>query len=443
MNANETEFVERAGENPPVSENERNKESTDAQPQKATKRSLARPLGWIIGVLVVVITIVAAIFLLNHRSGGIKAAPLAEESTDAIQLSPEQQAAISVETVQPTTLQLDVSTPGKIAFNADRITPVFSQFSGRLVRLSAEVGSEVRAGDTLATVDTPDVVSAEADYQQAIANEHTARSALELAMRVRQRAERLAAAEAIAARELQQAQADEARARDDLQRALSAENAVHDRLQSLGVRQAEIDRLRKGESSVNRTVPLIAQISGTITERKAGVGQVVQASAGDPLFMIADLSSVWVNADVYEDQLSYIRVGTPVKIQTPAYPNQIFAAHVDQIGATLDPDKHTVAVRCVVPNPQRKLKPGMFTSVILASASHPTAITVPSSAVVTEGENRHVFIEQSAGHYLKRSVEVGDELNGSLVIRSGLEPGDRVVIRGGLLISEAQPNNQN
>ena len=200
----------------------------------------------------------------------------------------------------------------------------------------------------------------------------------------------------------------------------------------------EINRLTTTSHSVNRIVPLIAPISGTITERKAGLGQVVQTGSGDPLFMIADLSSVWVNADVYEDQLAYIKRGVSVKIRTPAYPNETFDARVDQIGSTLDPDKHTVAVRCVVGNAHGQLKPGMFATALLRAAATETAITVPSSAVVVEGDRRSVFIEESPGKYTRRSVETGTDSDGAVVIRTGLKEGERVVVRGGLLISSGQ-----
>jgi RND family efflux transporter MFP subunit len=197
----------------------------------------------------------------------------------------------------------------------------------------------------------------------------------------------------------------------------------------------DINRLATTSRSVNRIVPLVAPISGTITERKAGLGQVVQPGAGDPLFMIADLSSVWVTADVYEDQLAYIHSGATVKIKTPAYPDETFLARVDQIGSTLDPDKHTVAVRCVVSNAGSRLKPGMFASMILASGTPLTVITVPAPAVISEGDQRAVFVEQAPGQYTKRAVETGNEVNGLLIINAGLKEGDRVVVRGGLLMS--------
>ena len=131
-------------------------------------------------------------------------------------------------------------------------------------------------------------------------------------------------------------------------------------------------------------------------------------------------------------------MGTPVKIRTPAYPNETFDARVDQIGSTVDPDKHTVAVRCVVSNGARRLKPGMFATVILRSAAPETAITVPASAIVVEGDARSVFVEESPGKYIKRKVETGAEINGSVVISAGLKEGERVAVRGSLLLSSGQ-----
>src|SRR6202140_3603376 len=343
------------------------------------------PQAWLAIALVAAAIAVGTWFLLNRRSRAVaRQQPVSnsEMSSSFVTLSPEQQAAVAVEVAQRQTLQSDVTAPGKIAFNGNRVTPVFSQFAGRIARLMAEVGTTVHAGQTIGMIDTPDIVGMQSDYLQALTTERSARTTLDLATRTRERAARLAEAEAIPKRDLQQAQADESRAADDLQRAQSAIAAARGRLRSAGMSEDEINRLAATSHSVNRIVPLIAPISGTITKRKAGLGQVVQPGSGDPLFMIADLSSVWVNADLYEDQLAYIKHGAAVKIKTPAYPNETFDARVDLIGSTLDPDKHTVAVRCVVANAHGRLKPGMFAMVVLRAVSTETAITVPSSAIV-------------------------------------------------------------
>ena len=340
--------------------------------------------------------------------------------------------------VQKHSEQTDVTVPGKIAFNGEKVTSVLSQFSGRVVRLDATVELTVKAGQVIGTIDTPDIVGIQSDYQQSLTAERSARTTLDLATRTRERNERLANAEAIPQRDLQQSQADESRAADDLKRAESAMAAARGRLQSAGLKEVEIERLASGTTTVNRLMPILAPISGTIIERKAGVGQVVQAGAGDPLFMIADLSTVWINADVYEDQLARIHQGESMKVTTPAYPNESFTARVDQIGSTIDQDKHTVAVRCVVGNPAHRLKPGMFANVVLTAAATIEVLTVPSSAIVAEGDQRSVFVEESPGRYLKRAVEIGDEINGATIVRSGLKEGDRVVVRGGLLMSAGQ-----
>ena len=399
------------------------------------------PWKWLAITFIVAGLVVGMWLLLGRRSRAeVRRQPVSESETSAsfATLSPEQRAAIAVEVAQTHTLQGDVAAPGKIAFNGNRVTPVFSQFSGRIVRLMSEIGTTVSSGKTIGMIDTPDIIGMQSDYVQALTAERSARTTLDLATRTRERAARLAEAEAIPKRDLQQAQADESRAANDLQRAQSAIAAARGRLRSAGMSEDEINRLAATSHSVNRIVPLIAPISGTITERKAGLGQVVQPGSGDPLFMIADLSSVWVNADLYEDQLAYIKQGAAVKIKTPAYPNETFEARVDQIGSTLDPDKHTVAVRCIVANAHGRLKPGMFATVVLRAAATETAITVPLSAIVVEGDRRSVFIEQSPGKYVKRAVETGTEIDGAVVIRTGLKEGERVVVRGSLLISSAQ-----
>ena len=399
-----------------------------------------RPLVWaaLIGVTVL-LAIGLAVLLVKRTIPATKTeSPAVAETSSVVMLSPEQQAALAVEVVQKHSEQTDVTVPGKIAFNGEKVTSVLSQFSGRIVRLDATVELTVKAGQVSGTIDTPDIVGIQSDYQQSLTAERSARTTLDLATRTRERNERLAKAEAIPQRDLQQSQADESRAADDLKRAESAIAAARGRLQSAGLKEVEIERLGSGTTAVNRLMPILAPISGTIIERKAGVGQVVQAGTGDPLFMIADLSTVWINADVYEDQLARIHQGESMKVTTPAYPNESFTARVDQIGSTIDPDKHTVAVRCVVGNPAHRLKPGMFANVVLSAAATIEVLTVPSSAIVAEGDQRSVFVEESPGRYIKRAVEIGDEINGATIVRSGLKEGDRVVVRGGLLISAGQ-----
>jgi len=188
----------------------------------------------IIGGLALVAIIAAGIRLSRPTKLATKEQTSSDSqgSPSVITLAANQRSSIAVEVVQQHTLRGDVTTPGKVAFNGNKVTPVFSQFSGRIVRLEAEIGSTLRAGQVLGVIDTPDIVGMQSDYLQALTAERSAQTTLELAKRTRERTERLAAAEAVPQRDLQQARADESRAADDLQRAHSTVVAAQGRLQS-------------------------------------------------------------------------------------------------------------------------------------------------------------------------------------------------------------------
>src|SRR6266700_379192 len=227
--------------------------------------------------------------------------PALKGRADTIVLAPEQRASVLADTVKTVDLPSRTAVPGKVDFNGNRVTPLFAQFAGRVVRLDAEAGMSVRQGQVLGMLDSSDVVGiqaeyqhAQAEYQQVLAAERTARSSLDLAVRTRERAARLAEVEAIPQRELQEAQVSEAHATDELQRAQSAVAAAQSavaatrgRLQIAGFNDQDIEHLDKGgPSAITRQSPLTAPVSGTIVERNLGLGQVVQVG-GEALFKIA------------------------------------------------------------------------------------------------------------------------------------------------------------
>src|SRR5262249_22591220 len=156
----------------------------------------------------------------------------------------------------------------------------------------------------------------------------------------------------------------------------AATAAIRSRLQIAGFSAGEVEGLESGPRGIGHLVPLTAPVGGTIVERRLGLGQIV-SSGGEALFRIADLATVLVLADVFEAQLASITPDAHLTIRTPAYPNETFSARVDRIGATVDPDKRTVAVRCVMPNGDGRLKPGMFVTVVLRAGSLPRALVVP------------------------------------------------------------------
>lgn len=359
----------------------------------------------------------------------------ATPASNTIVLLPEQRAGVTTDPVAERDLPVRSAVPGRIVFNANRVTPLFTPFAGRVVRLDADVGTAVREGQVLAAVDSPDVIALQADYQQALTASRIARTSLSQAVRTRERAARLADAEAIPLRELQEAQLAEAHANEEVVRAESAAHAAQGKLQTAAFGDDDIQEIASGRTTATtRLVALRAPVGGTIVERHLGIGQFVQPG-GEPLLTVADLSSVWVDADVYEDQLASIRPGAEVSIQTPAYPDETFTARVDRIAATIDTDTRTVTVRCVVANADRRLKPGMFATVLLRSGTITRALTVPASAVVATGNRRAVFVELSPGTYQERTVDVAREVDGVVVIKSGLRTGEQVVTQGGVLLA--------
>jgi membrane fusion protein, heavy metal efflux system len=399
----------------------------------------ARPprIVWVAGIAAIIVAAVTALALSarnNERPAAAATHPGARDLT-TVTLDSEQQAAVTVGTAAMGDLPVRAAAPGRVEFNENRVTPLFTQFSGRVVRLDVEVGAVVKDGQAIGLLDSPDVVGIQAEYQEDLAAVRAARTSHDQAERTRDRAARLADVEAIPLRELQEAQASERRAAEDLLQAETRLAAARGRLQTAGFTDDEIERLTTGgAAAITRLVPLKAPVAGTVVERHVGLGQIVQ-TGGDALLKIADLSTVWITADVYEDQLAAIHPGAEIMIQTPAYPNETFTGRVDRIAATLDSEKRTVAVRCVLPNRDGRLKPGMFSTVALQSGTIRRALLVPASAIVTSANRRSVFVEQAPLRYQQRDVEIGDEIASWVVVTSGLRPGERIVTQGGVLLS--------
>jgi cobalt-zinc-cadmium efflux system membrane fusion protein len=185
----------------------------------------------------------------------------------------------------------------------------------------------------------------------------------------------------------------------------------------------------------DRRVVIRAPINGTIVERKVGAGQYVKPDMPDPLFMISDLSTVWVIADVFESYLAKIHVGQSVEITVPAYPERRFPARISFINPTVDNETRTVHVRCSVPNPGGLLKPDMFALIDIGAALPQRVAAVPTGAIFTKGADSFVFVEESPEHFRRRQVRPGRAIDGATVIEEGLKPGERVATRGVLLLN--------
>jgi cobalt-zinc-cadmium efflux system membrane fusion protein len=359
----------------------------------------------------------------------------ANTSADVVTASEKEVAQLTIEPVAEHTLDVECETTGKVAFNEDRLTPVYTPYAGRVVEVLVNKGAVVRVGQPLLVVESPEFVAAQNDLLAARSDADKARIALDAAEKAAARARRLHEHEALATKDLQQAEADLRRAAEELRRAEAAVTVAENRLALFGKDKQEIAQLGSRPGAIDRRVIIRAPIGGTVVERKVGPGQYVKPDLPDPMFLISDLSTLWVQADVYEALLPQVHIGAPVQISVAAYPDRTFPARISFISPTVDPTTRTVHVRSVVPNVGGLLKPAMFAKVKLGAAAPRPVAVVPASAVIAQNNTSLVFVEESRGRFHRREVKTGRDLQGFTVVEAGLKPGERVVTHGVLLLN--------
>ncbi len=388
-------------------------------------------------VVAVLIAAIGAVFLWRWkaaRTHAVESPPNASVPlSDVVVPDQAQLKQISVDLVGEQTVTTDRDATGKVSFNEDRLTPVFTPYAGRVVETLASKGAEVERGRPLLVLESPELISAQNDLTSARSELSKAKIALDVARASAERARRLYEREAIASKDLQLAEADFARATDEYHRAQDSLAAVENRLALFGKEPQEIAQLG---GRVDRRVVIRAPIAGTIVERKVGPGQYVKPDSPDPLFLISDLSTLWVLADVYESDLAGIHFNAPAEITVAAYPHHTFPAHISFISPTVDPSTRTVRVRCLVENSDRLLKPDMFAKIKINSAMQRLVPTVSANAIVSQGDDSLVFVEESPGRFRRRQVRIGREVGGQVTIEEGLRPAERVAARGALLLNQ-------
>ena len=393
-----------------------------------------------------VIVILGTIFLLLRQSPGEEPRTAKADGVFApgvIEATPEQLKQIRIEPVREQTIDLNLEATGKVAFNEDRLTPVLASYPGRVLEVRASTGDAVSVGQPLLVVESPDVVGAVNDLIEAHTNVDKAKIALDIAEKSAERARRLHAQEALSTKELQSSESGLAHAQEEYRHAQSSVEVVRNRLALLGKSTDEIAQIENlPTDQTDWRVVIRAPIAGTIVERKVGLGQYVKPDNADPLFLIGDLSTVWITVDIYETDLSRIRIGAPVDIRVVAYPDRNFPARIAAINPTVDAATRTVRVRCLVPNLNGVLKPEMFARVRIGDAMNRKVLAVPSTAILTENDRSVVLVEDSLGRFRPRQVKSGREIGGYTVVDEGLRPNDRVVTSGVLLLSRSGNNNQ-
>jgi RND family efflux transporter, MFP subunit len=368
-------------------------------------------------------------------------------ATASTNVASESAAGIEVEIVQPTAIEGAVTATGKILVTEDRTASIGPVHEGRIVNLYAGQGSVVRKGQKLADLESADIDEAEADYLKALADlenaNRTSTAEVKFAQATYDRTKLLVEKEITPAKNLQQAEHDlevaKSTAANSIASSKVAVSNARRHLLILGLKDSALDGLAKKSNLGSSVFPLTAPISGTVIERNGTIGATVGSDAN--LFKIIDLSSVWIDANVFEKDLERVRNGQVVNITVPAFPGSTFTGRVILISSVVDPDTRTVKIRTEVPNPEGRLKPDMFANVDIITASRRTAISVPLSAVLDDGGRSVVFVADG-NEYKKRDVVPGLKSNDRVEIVQGLKAGDKVVVKGNYLLMEQSKGGQ-
>ncbi|HUR81978.1 MAG TPA: efflux RND transporter periplasmic adaptor subunit [Thermoanaerobaculia bacterium] len=324
----------------------------------------------------------------------------------AIAISPEQRVTANVKTIRVAldTHTGELVTTGRVTFDERRLAQVTAYTAGRIERLFVNfTGDSVRRGEAVGTIYSPDLFGTQQEYLLAIEN------------RDRMRRAGFAGARGAA---------------DDLV------ESTRRRLMLFGMTAGQVSQLERTRKPIFATT-VISSVSGIVTRKLAVEQQYV--AQGQPLLEVADLSTVWVEVDVYEQQLPSVKIGDRVEIAAAAIPGRTFTGKVSFIVPVLEGATRTARVRVELPNPGLQLKPDMYVNARILGAPAPPHIMVPGSAIVDRGQRQFVWVETQPGSYEPRPVTTGGRHGDSIVIVSGLNEGDNVVVEGGFLLdSEAQ-----
>lgn len=350
--------------------------------------------------------------------------------------SPEQLAALKVVSVTRARFRAEHVTDGKIAINADRTTPVFSPYSGRVTQVLAKPGDFVKQGQPLLAMQASEFVQGQSDLLAAQAALATAQSQLSLAQTAEKRKHALFDAKAGSKQDWEQSQNDLAAAQSAHRTSEAALAAVRNRLKILGKTDAEIEALGRAEK-MDAVAYVLAPITGTITDKQVGPGQYLQAGASSPAYTVGDLSTVWLIANVRETDAPNVRKGQTVEVRALALPERAFTARITYVAPSIDPATRRLAVRAEVPNADGLLKPEMFARFSIISGGEASAPAVPESGVIYEGSDARVWIVGDDGTLALRNIHGGRSANGLLEVLDGVKPGEKVVASGALFIDRA------
>ncbi len=345
-----------------------------------------------------------------------------ERAPQFVDLTEKQVAVLKIASAEQRSFELLKTAVGTIDFNENVLVQVFSQYPGKILKAFVNLGDEVKQGDILFTIDSPDLLQAESVLLASA-------GVLELQTRTLARATQLLRAGGSAQKDVDQATSDQQTAEGNFK---AAKNAVR----MFGKTDAEIEQIL-AQRKVDSTLLVPSPISGRIIARNAAPGFLTQPGNAPAPYSVADLSTMWMVANVIETDAPAYRLGQDVEVRVPAYPDTIFHGHVTTVGSMIDPNSHRQLVRSEIADPQHLLRSGMFASFVIRVGDAARSLAVPVEGVVREGDGTMtVWVTVDRRRFVKRTVKVGIQQQGGFSqILQGLEPGELVVTDGAVFLS--------
>ncbi|HEV8039562.1 MAG TPA: efflux RND transporter periplasmic adaptor subunit [Bryobacteraceae bacterium] len=334
----------------------------------------------------------------------------------------EQLAHLRIVPVATSNWAIAIHTTGTVDFDADHTTQAITQVNGPISRILVDTGAQVKAGEALLYVSSPDVANAISAYRKA-------RNQQQLAQLTLNRTQVLLDRGAVAQKDLEAAQATFNDSATDVQNSLQA-------LRIFGVTKQEIDQAERQNVAITPELAVYAPIAGIVVQKLVSPGQLIQAGA-TTCFMISDVSTVWVQGHIFDRDLPSVRLGDTVEESNPAFA-QKFHGVLSYIGSMVDAATRTTPVRIVTQNPAGLLKKDSFIDAVIHTRTQKNVLTVPVSAVLHNEQNEpFVYLEMQPGKFAQRLITVGAQQNDQQEILSGLKPGDNVVSEGSVFLQFA------
>ena len=338
-----------------------------------------------------------------------------------VDLSEKQASTLKIGPAPSRDFTLFKTAVGTIDFNEDLLVQVFSQYPGKILKANFNIGDDVKAGDVLFTIDSPDLLQAESTLLAAA-------GVLELQKRTLARVTGLLKAGGSAQKDVDQSTSDQQTAEGNYK-------AARDSVRIFGKTDAEIDQIVDNRK-VDSTLLVPSPIAGRIVARSAAPGFLTQPGNPPAPYSVADLSTMWMIANVIETDAPFYKIGQEVQVTVPAYPDTVFKGRVTTIGSIIDPNSHRQLVRSQIDDPQHLLRSGMYASFVIRVGEPVHSVAVPANGVVREGDGTMtVWVTSDRRHFVKRTVKIGQQQDGWDQVLEGLQPGETVVTDGAVFLS--------